>query len=230
MPVGLRRVSGTGAGLDFDSIFDPYVSGTKAAACGYRDAAGVDIVNRYAPISLGTKAANVGHRIVTGPGVGTDVSNLFAAIGTAQYSLPFDGDTFSAHSSGNVSSAMTSTITTAINAAGTYAVTTVANNIRTANISGTWLPSGESASDYQVQFVVTQTSQRTNGPATITNGAAAYAACTTNRQVQATVAVGQSSAFDKGGAYTVVVNLKKISTGAVQTTTHYYNLSSIGTG
>jgi len=227
MASGKRRVSGTGAGTDFDAIFDPYVQGTKAAATGIRhDDDDADIVDHYAPIAFGTKAGDVGFRNASG----VDVSNLFAAIGTAKYSLPFDGDTFSAHSSGNVSSAMTSSITTAINANGTYSVVTVANNIRTANISGTWLPAGDAASDYQVQFVVTQTSQRTNGPATITNGAAAYAACTTNRQVQAVVSVAQSSAFDKGGAYTVVVNLKKISSGAVQTTTHYYNLSSVGTG
>ncbi len=77
MAVGYRNA----AGVDFDSLFDPYVTGTKPANCGYRDSSGVDLVNRYAPISFGSKGPDVGFRT----SAGVDVSNLWAALGTAVY-------------------------------------------------------------------------------------------------------------------------------------------------
>lgn len=77
MPAGYRNA----AGVDFDSLFDPYVSGTKPAATGFRDSGGVDLNQRYAPIAVGTKGPNVGHRT----SAGLDVSNLWAAHGTASY-------------------------------------------------------------------------------------------------------------------------------------------------
>lgn len=77
MPAGFRN----GAGVDFDSLFDPYLQGTKPANTGYRDGTGSDLANRYAPIIFGTKGPDVGFR--TSGGV--DVSNLWAAIGTAVY-------------------------------------------------------------------------------------------------------------------------------------------------
>lgn len=77
MTVGFRN----SAGVDFDSLFDPYVTGTPPANTGYRSSAGVDLAGRYAPIAFGTKGPNVGFR--TSGGV--DVSNLWAAFGTAQY-------------------------------------------------------------------------------------------------------------------------------------------------
>ncbi|MGN0864362.1 MAG: hypothetical protein ACI4N1_13720 [Stenotrophomonas koreensis] len=65
--------------MDFDDLFDPYVEGTKPPATGIC-VQGVDLNQRYAPLSYGTKRADVGRR--TG---GVDVSNLWAAKGTAVY-------------------------------------------------------------------------------------------------------------------------------------------------
>lgn len=77
MAKGYRNSSG----VDFDSLFDPYVQGTKPANCGLRDSGGSDLVNAYAPIAFGTKGPNVGFRTSGG----SDVSNLWAAAGTAVY-------------------------------------------------------------------------------------------------------------------------------------------------
>ncbi len=87
MTTGYRNSSG----VDFDDVFDPYVQGTKPGATGYRTSDGVDLNQRYAPLSFGTAAAVQGYRLSGG----ADVNTLWAAKGTAQYSLPFNGQTYS---------------------------------------------------------------------------------------------------------------------------------------
>jgi hypothetical protein len=67
-------------GIDFDDLFDPYVTGTPPAATGYR-VAGVDLAGRYAPLVFGTQRADIGYRIAGG----ADVATLWAAKGTARY-------------------------------------------------------------------------------------------------------------------------------------------------
>lgn len=83
MAIGFMRSDGT----DFDSIFAPWVQGTPNYTGGLLDAAANDIGGRYAPIAFGSKAADVGYMISDG----RDVSNLWAAAGTAVYSLPING-------------------------------------------------------------------------------------------------------------------------------------------
>lgn len=75
MPSGYKS-----GGVDFDDLFDPYVTGTPPAATGYR-VAGVDLAGRYAPLVYGTQRADVGYRIAGG----ADVATLWAAKGTAHY-------------------------------------------------------------------------------------------------------------------------------------------------
>lgn len=77
MTVGFRDA----AGVDFDLLFDPYITGTPPAATGFTDAGGVDLAGRYAPIVFGTKGPDVGFR----NSAGVDLSNLWAAAGTARY-------------------------------------------------------------------------------------------------------------------------------------------------
>lgn len=77
MTVGYRN----SGGVDFDSLFDPYVQGTPPANTGYRAAGGADLAGRYAPIAFGTKGPDVGYRTAGG----VDLSNLWAAFGTAVY-------------------------------------------------------------------------------------------------------------------------------------------------
>ncbi len=76
MPSGYRS-----AGVDFDDLFDPYVTGTPPAATGYRIAGVGDLAGRYAPLIYGTQRADVGYRIAGG----ADVATLWAAKGTATY-------------------------------------------------------------------------------------------------------------------------------------------------
>lgn len=75
MAVGMRN----SAGVDFDSLFVAYASGTKPANTGFRDSSGVDLANRYNPRGATTKGPDVGYRTEAG----VDLSNLFQAVGAA---------------------------------------------------------------------------------------------------------------------------------------------------
>lgn len=81
MPVNYQSV-----GVDFNSLFDPDVMGDGPTAPGYGV---VGVALKYAKLSYGTKHADVGYQQS-----GVDVSNLWAAYGTAVYSLPFNGLTY----------------------------------------------------------------------------------------------------------------------------------------
>ena len=76
MPSGFRYF-----GVDFDDLFDPYVTGTPPAATGFRTVGGVDTAGRYAPLVFGTQRANVEYTIAGG----ADLATLWAAKGTASY-------------------------------------------------------------------------------------------------------------------------------------------------
>lgn len=82
MPSGFKS-----GNVDFDDLFDPYVTGTPPAATGYRTSGGVDLAGRYAPLVYGTQRADVGYRIAGG----ADVATLWAAAGTATYVSPTAG-------------------------------------------------------------------------------------------------------------------------------------------
>lgn len=60
-------------GADLDDYFEPYTSGTKAAATN-KKVNGVDLNQRYAKYTSGTKAPTTGHTVN-----GTDLRNIFAA-------------------------------------------------------------------------------------------------------------------------------------------------------
>lgn len=215
------------AGVDFDSLFDPYQQGTAPAATGFRTSDGVDLAGRYAPIAFGTKGPDVGYRT----SAGTDLSNLWAAAGTATYPLPINGASFIGRASGLNSPNMDANVTLSINADGTYQVTCVGNTPdTTAGASGTWLPSGQSASDYDVEFVWTQSNQYPTGAATVTNEAATYQACTSSHQISANAQVGQLSGNDRGSVGTFRINLKRISTGVVTATVCDIDVESFGSG
>lgn len=72
MPVKYRSAS-----KDFDDLFDPDVIGDGPSAAAMRSGGKA---LKYAALKYGTKRANVGYRAG-----GSDVSNLWAAKGTAQY-------------------------------------------------------------------------------------------------------------------------------------------------
>lgn len=208
--------------IPLTELFDPDVMGDGPTAPNMQ-VAGVPL--RFAHIKYGSKRANVGYTEKN-----VDVSNKWAAKGTAHYALPIDGQTFTGFSSGNISSAMDASAKITIKADGTYSVVCIGNNVVTNPVTGTWLPSGGVASGFQAQFVVTQQTQGANGPATITNGAPSYASCATDRLAETSATVGQHSAFEKGGTYTVAIRLKNLSSGTVNTTTITFTVQSVGTG
>lgn len=67
-------------GTAFADLFDPYVTGAKTCPAGEIFEGVVDIRDAYAPIEFGSKGADTNIHID-----GVDVSNYFAAIGTAAY-------------------------------------------------------------------------------------------------------------------------------------------------
>lgn len=206
------------------SIFDPYVAGTtKARATGIEDG-GNEISNLYANIIYGIGAAATGI-----DSQGANLNTLYAAKGTANYPLPINGGNFIAHSSGSVSSAMDSNVNVQIKSDGTYSITVTGNAVgNTPSTSGTWLPSGGAVSDYQVEFGWTQSSQYAAGPATITNSAATYQACTTTQQLVFDASVGQHSGLDKGSVGNFTISLKRVSTGVVTVTSCGVDVESNG--
>lgn len=212
-------------GNDLDNLLELWQTGDGyAAATGYA-INGADLNTRYAPASVGT-----GYTGGTGyDDNDVDIGPRFCAKGARNSKLPIDGQLFIAHSQGIVSGAMDASITIAINADGTYTVTKLAQGASSTAASGVWLPSGQSASDYQVQFVWQLTSDYQDGPATVTNGAATYQACTSNHTIDVDAFTDQHSGQRIGSQGDITINLKRISTGAVGVTTCHLDVESIGT-
>lgn len=76
-------------GVDLDSIFDPYQSGTTKARAAGIGVAGSDISNRYAALTYGSAAAATGIKSES-----ADLNTLYAKKGTANYKLAWDGSSF----------------------------------------------------------------------------------------------------------------------------------------
>jgi|SRR5581483_1762386 len=213
------------AAADFVNLFDPDIKGDGPTASIFKKSDGTLL--KYAKLSYGSKGPNVGFRDASG----VDLSNYWAAAGTARYGLPFDGGSFTARSSGLISGSMDANITLTIKSDGTYSLTCLGNSPDTSgSTSGAWLPAGDSASNYQVEFGWNQSSQEASGPATVTNGASAYQACTSNRAISVDAQVGQNTGADRGSHGTVSVSLKKVSTGVVTTSTFTVFVESFGSG
>ncbi|HEY5804863.1 MAG TPA: hypothetical protein VIT90_14315 [Lysobacter sp.] len=120
-------------GVDFDDLFDPDVKGDGSTAW-FVTSAGVAL--RYAKLSYGSKRADVGWR----DSAGTDLSNYWAAKGTARYALPINGQTYSAGYSAptNQTGTAFATVTVALTSNGIYTVTRGTRTGSTQLTSGTW--------------------------------------------------------------------------------------------
>lgn len=211
------------AGSDFDDLFDPDVVGDGPTAANFKLSDGSLL--KYADVKYGSAGPNVSFKLANG----ADVATLWAKKGSASYVSPPAG-TFVAKSFGTQGPAMDSNVTVNIHSDGTFTVTTAGNGSVSPVLSGTWLPAGDSASNYQVEFVWAQSSQYPNGPATITNGAATYQACTSNRSISVDAQVGQLTGNDKGSIGSITVNIKRISTGQVSAGICGVTVESAGSG
>lgn len=200
--------------VNFDDLFDSYVQGGQAPACGFTTPDGRDLSARYAPLSVGQKRADVGFSGLQG----YDVSNLWAAKGTASYSLPINGQSYSAHNQARTNSSGTAsaTVTFILDASGIYRVLSSATGggqgSNTEVASGSWLPVGAGAGEYDVQFETGG-----SGVASISNGAPSYANCAATRSVSASVSVAAASADYKADGVSITIRLRR-SNGAVSTT------------
>ncbi|GAP66252.1 hypothetical protein MBSD_n1556 [Mizugakiibacter sediminis] len=213
------------AGVDFDSLFDPYQQGTKPANTGHRTSDGVDLANRYAPIAFGTKAPDVGFRLSSG----ADVSTLWAAKGTAKYTLPFDGATYTAGETVPAQSQGSASLALRLKIDGTYdIVRSTSHNGSSTLATGTWNTGGGAVSNYQVLATVTDTGGGT-GPGTITNDAATWVSLSTQRNVSVALGPYGPSSGSHDAIDTVRVQIRRASDGVVLTdSTCTFNVSVDG--
>lgn len=121
----------TGAGLDFDDIFDLYVQGEIGSVTGYRSSDGNDLHRRYAPLAFGSRAADVGYR----DNAGSDLSNKWSRKGSAVYSLSNNGVHYYAGSQAVTSEggSQTASVSFSIRANGTWALGLSGKGERLAN-------------------------------------------------------------------------------------------------
>lgn len=179
-------------GVDLDSIFDPYIVGTSPGLTGIQSA-GTDIHTRYAPLVYGTQAAATGILCkVGGAGSFVDLNTLFAAKGTAKYTLPINGQTYGASENTGPSGGASATLTVTLHADGTYDVIAFQSKHVPSSVtraSGTWNTFGLPSSSFQVLYTMTTTS--TEGNAGSGNGATSYT--TLNTDVAANVHASASS-------------------------------------
>lgn len=201
-------------GVDFDDLFDPDVMGDGPSAAGLRSG-GVPL--KYAARAYGAKRADVGYRQG-----GTDVSNLWAAKGTAQYVIPgLDGKVLSA-----IDQAFTAQqdvfaeVSVTLTAAGAWQVagqTSQGSASQPAPTSGTWLPSGQSGADYDVRFRLTDSGHSSR---VVTNGASAYTRMN-GAPVTASLSLSASGQFQpqRSASMGIAIDVRNRATGHVTTTT-----------
>ena len=195
----------------FEVLFDPDVMGDGPIAQGYRGSDGQPL--RFAHVKYGSRRADVVRR--TG---GVDLASLWAAKGTASYSLPINGQSYSAHNQArtNSSGSASATVTFILDASGIYRVLSSATGggqgSNTEVASGSWLPAGAGAGEYDVQFET-----GSSGVAYISNGAPSYANCAATRSVSASVSVVAASADYQADGVSITIRLRR-SNGAVSTT------------
>jgi len=136
-------------GYDFDNLFDWDVIGDGPTVPNLRSNGGL----RYAALKYGQKRADVGYRQD-----GVDVSNLWAAKGTAVYKLGFDGLRVSVGNQAKTNSGGNTTATALLwmHANGTWegrrSATGGGNNSNTVAGSGTWIDAGAGVGEYLVLF------------------------------------------------------------------------------
>lgn len=134
--------------VDFDDLFDPDIIGDGPVANGY---AAKHVGLRYAHVRYGTRRADVGYRIG-----GQDVASLWAAKGTATYTLPFHGKGFTSGNQAKSNSGGTCSANVRLNLMpdGTYTITKAStgggNDSSSTVDSGRWLPTGQSAAEYEI--------------------------------------------------------------------------------
>lgn len=177
-------------GVSFNDLFDPDIVGDGPTAPGYM-VGGVPL--KFADIKYGAKRADVGYAEK-----GVDVSNKWAAKGTAQYSHVIPDPGYASVQanyplSGGSGSSFCQ-VELAISSDGTWALSRYDSAGNHPNVAtGAWFdPTGAgSGNPYQVQFDFSATH---DDGATIVNGAAAWTALSSTRTWSASITALNNSA------------------------------------
>ncbi len=199
------------ADIQFDDVFAPNLSGTYAADSGFRGPDGSDLSRRYEHISFGSKHADVNHRT----SAGIDVSNLWAAKGTAVYALGFNGKQYIA------SGARSAAVRLVMNSDGKWYIYGYNQTVESLLESGTWLPSGASVTDYQVKFAYTDGA---NG--SILNGAPALSSPGESCSIKFTVNMVNNGPNE--GQAEITCTLRKTPAGTETNTTCEFEAVAAG--
>ncbi|HDS1300831.1 MULTISPECIES: hypothetical protein [Stenotrophomonas maltophilia group] len=217
MPSGYRS-----SGIDFDDLFDPYVEGPQAQDSSRR-IGGTDLSRRYAHIQYGSKRADVGHRIN-----GMDVSNLWAARGTASYRLPFHGKDYSAGNGAKTNSFgdVTASVQISLLSDGNFTVHSNSyggGNDATAQVdSGRWAPAGANPGQYEVQFTAGNT-----GAASFSTSAPSFSSLATSRLATVSISIPAASSMYESVTVEIAVHLRRSGSPA-QVSTVYANVAVSG--
>lgn len=201
-------------GVNFSSLFDPDIMGDGPTAPGYKVNG---VAQRFADIKYGSKRANIGYAEK-----GVDLSNKWAAKGTAAYALGFDGGSYSATESSRGSA----DLKLEMKSNGTWAITRVSPSPATL-ASGTWLPSGEGVSSWACQFSYTDSGSEIGGGSNaVTNGAAAQSSLGTTRAFDSR---SNANLFGQFADQAVSLSVKLYKNGALRSTsTCTFNTSADG--
>lgn len=206
------------AGVDLDDQFDPDIIGDGPTAPGYKQG-GTPL--KYAAIKYGSKGPDCGYAQA-----GVDVSNLWAAKGTAVYALACDGQQANVGVTLPNMKTGSATASFVANADGTYVLSTrkhvsglqdVVNVVAT----GTWNILGGASSLYRVRFTLSNITEEGDGSATMSNDAPNFVALTADRSVAANASGTFQSGTDSISA-TVTIELQRIADGLV------FSTSSVG--
>lgn len=205
------------ANVDFDDLFDPDIVGDGPTATDIKSGG---VLLRYAALSYGTKRADVGYAIN-----GVDVSNRWAAKGTAQYALGFNDAVYV-----STRTRATASLTLNMKADGTWSIVRQQGfGSETLLASGAWLIAGGTAADYTVKFDMKgfiSGPDEGGGSDDYSNDAPTPSALTSTRQATASavaVTVGNNAANDG----TIDVYLYK-SGVLISSSTCTFNCTSAG--
>lgn len=206
MATGIRS-----GGVDFDDLFDPDTVGDGPVAA-WLESGGVAL--KYARLAYGSKRADVGYR----SSAGVDVSNLWAAKGTASYVIAgLDGKVVSV---GEVAATRQEVVNASAEVNllnnGTWSTTGGTSN-GPADIpepdSGPWNTHGGVASDYDVQFDVTDSG---HADRQVSNGAPAWASLGSTRDVSIVLpSASGNNAKSRAAIASVRIRVRRRSTGQV---------------
>jgi hypothetical protein len=209
MPTGFES-----DGVDFDDLFDPDVMGDGPQAT-WLENSGVPL--RYAALAYGTKRADVGYE-----DNGVDVSNLWAAKGTAVYALPINGQSFSISNIVPPAQQGSAAITFYIKSDGTYELQySRTHGGGVPSVLGTWLPNGSAASEFQVRFTRTHT----GGTVTASigfNDAPNYVSGATSRGINLQVGPSGAQSGSRQSNDTITVEILRVSSGTLVSTTQFH--------